>query len=216
MFMALLLSFYVCLSMDCCMHASLHLISVPSCPICDLPSSIPSLSLWVCGSEGPSSVTVLSCSQSSFSLLLSGKSQRPMGPAWEVILPSLQIWKLRLWLLVQAPSSTSSPYSSCLWGAALRRIGPGPELSTSDSSCKVRRRPGLPSRERRRNGPRGGSGISRERLVLAGVARESEEPALGASARSPPPAPEWLAARGRLRAPHSRVQRSAAPRPFGS
>ena len=41
----------------------------------------PLLSLWTCGCEGPSSVAMLSRSQNSFSLHLSGKPQRPLGPA---------------------------------------------------------------------------------------------------------------------------------------
>lgn len=40
----------------------------------------------------------VSCSQSSFSLFLSGTV--PAAPRIGIILPSLQIWKLRFWLLV--------------------------------------------------------------------------------------------------------------------
>ncbi|VFV41475.1 Hypothetical predicted protein [Lynx pardinus] len=109
---------------------------------------------------------------------------------------------------------TISPCILVLFVPTNHLIGRAWELSTSDSSCKVRGWPGLPSRERGRSGPRGAAGVSRERLLLrARVARAREEPAGGARARSPPPAPERLAAGS---APHRWVKRRAGRRPFGS
>ncbi|XP_019523488.1 PREDICTED: secretory carrier-associated membrane protein 5 isoform X2 [Hipposideros armiger] len=90
-------------------------------------------------------------------------------------------------------------------GAARHQIGSGPELSTSDSSWKVPGWPGLPSRQRRKNGPRGGAGISRERLVLAGVARACEE-------QRALPAPSPRVARGSRPAPRRIAGCSAAQR----
>lgn len=91
-----------------CVFISLYLVFLSSCLTSDFPSSIPSLSLWIWRTFVSWHALLLTKI-----LLLSGKSQRPLGPEKQVILPSLQIWKLRLCLLVLVShlwvsSSTSS------------------------------------------------------------------------------------------------------------
>ncbi|KAM8907519.1 secretory carrier-associated membrane protein 5 [Lycaon pictus] len=109
-------------------------------------------------------------------------------------------------LALRAPSPSRGPLTPGSGGAW--------ELSTSDSSRKVRGRPGLSSRERRSGGPRGGEGVSRERrLQRARAARAREHPSR--SARSRPPAPEWLPAGLRAASQAEQAQRrglSAAER----